>query len=62
MSDNILEIDTSALAQCTCILRDSGILWADFACANLGANQWWIFRVLDMAGIPRFHVKVPVND
>ena len=61
-TDNILEIDTSALAQQTCIPRDSGILWVDFARANPGANQWWIFRVLDKADIPLFHVKVPPDD
>ena len=51
MIENIFAIETSALAQCTCIPCDSGILLADFACA---VDHWWIFRVLDKAGLPLF--------
>ena len=52
MTDNILEIETSALAQCTYMPRDSGFLLTDFACAYPGANHRWIIRVLDNAGLP----------
>ena len=43
MLENIFAIETSALAQC--------ILLTDFAFA---VDHWWIFRVLDKAGLPLF--------
>ena len=62
MTDNIFEIETSALAQCTCMLLDSGILSTDFARACPSVHHRSIFRVLDKADLPLFIQKVPSDD
>ena len=54
MIDNVFEIGTAALAECTCMLHDSGILLTDFACACSRVNPEWIFLVLGRAGLPAF--------
>ena len=54
MTDNMFEIETSALAQCTRMPPDSGILLTDAACACPSVNHWWIFWVLDKASLPAF--------
>ena len=54
MTDNIFEVETTALTHVTCATRDSGILLKDFACANLSVNHSWIFHVLEKAELPRF--------
>ena len=54
MTDNILEVETNALAHFACVTRDSVILLTDFACAYLSVNHSWIFQVLEEAELPRF--------
>ena len=39
MSDDIFEVETTALAHVACVTRDSGILVTDFACASLGVSK-----------------------
>ena len=46
MTDNIFEIETTALAQ------ESGILLTDFAAAYPSVNHSWIFSVLENTGLP----------
>ena len=53
MTDNIFEVETTALAHVACATRDSGILMTDFACAYPW-RQPWIFHVLEKAELPVF--------
>ena len=48
MTDNIFEIETTALAQ------ESGILLTDFAGAYPSVNHSWIFHVLEKTELPEF--------
>ena len=54
VTDRIFEIETAALAQCTCMLEDSGKLLANVASAYPSVHQGWIFWVLAKAGLPAF--------
>ena len=54
MTDNIFEIETTALAHYACTLRDSVIQLTDFACAYPSVNHTCIFNVLEKAGLPVF--------
>ena len=54
MTDNIFEIETTALAHVACAPRESGILLTDFADACPSVNHSWIFRVLEQAELPEF--------
>ena len=54
MTDNIFEVETTALAHFACVTRDSGILLNDFACACPSVNHSWIFHLLEKAELPRF--------
>ena len=54
MTDNIFEMEATALAHFACATRDSGILLTDFACAYPSVNHSWIFHVLEKAELPRF--------
>ena len=47
MTDNILEIETTALAYVACSPQESGILLTDFAAAYPSVNHSWIFHVLE---------------
>ena len=47
MTDNIFEIETTALAHVACAPRLSGILLTDFAAAHPSVNHSWIFSVLE---------------
>ena len=42
MTDNIVEIETTALAHVACTAQESGILLTDFAAACPGVNHSWI--------------------
>ena len=42
-TDKIFEIDMSALAQCTCMPRDSGSFLTHYACAYPSVTHGWIF-------------------
>ena len=54
MTDNIFEIESTALAHVACAPRDSGILVTDFAAAYPSVNHSWIFSVLEHSGLPDF--------
>ena len=50
MTDNIFEIETTALAHVTCAPQESGVLLTDFAAAYPSVNHSWIFSVLENTG------------
>ena len=54
MTDNIFEIETTALAHVACAPQESGVLLTDFAAAYPSVNHSWIFSVLDNTGLPDF--------
>ena len=54
ITDNIFEMQTTALAHFACVTRDSGILLTDLPCAYPSVNHSWIFHVLEKAELPRF--------
>ena len=54
ITDNIFEIETTALAHVACAPQESGILLADFAAAYPGVNHSWILSVLDKTQLPSF--------
>ena len=54
MTDNILEIETTALAHVACAPQESGVLLTDFAAAYPSVNHSWIFQVLENTGLPDF--------
>ena len=54
MTDNIFEIETTALAYVARAPRESGILLKDFAAAYPGVNHSWIFHVLVKTELPEF--------
>ena len=54
MTDNIFEIETTALAHVACAPQDSGVLLTDFAAAYPSVNHSWIFSVLENTGLPDF--------
>ena len=54
ITDNIFEIETTALAHVACAPQDSGVLLTDFAAAYPSVNHSWIFSVLENTGLPDF--------
>ena len=54
MTDNIFEIETTALAHDACTMRDSVSQLTDFACAYPSVNHTCIFSLLEKAGLPVF--------
>ena len=54
MTDNIFEIETTALAHVACAPQDSGVLLTDFAAAYPSVNHSWIFSFLEHIGLPDF--------
>ena len=54
MTDNIFEIETTALAHVACAPQESGVLLTDFAAAYPSVNHSWIFSVLENTGLPDF--------
>ena len=54
MTDNIVEIESTALAHVACAPRDSCVLLTDFAASYPSVNHSWIFSVLDNTGLPDF--------
>ena len=54
MTDNIFEIETTALAHVACAPQESGILLTDFAAAYPSVNHSWIFSVLENTGLHAF--------
>ena len=47
MTDNIFEIETTALAHVPCSPQESVILLTDFAAAYPSVNHAWIFSVIE---------------
>ena len=54
MTDNIFEVEATALADVACSTSDSGIFLAFFACAYPSVNHSWIFHVFEKAELPEF--------
>ena len=54
MTDNIFEIETTALDHVACAPRVSRILLTDFAAAYPSVNHSWIFHVLEKTELPEF--------
>ena len=54
MTDNIFEIETTALAHVACAPQESGFLYTDFAAACPSVNHSWIFSVLENTELPGF--------
>ena len=53
-TDNIFEIETTALAHVVCAPQESGILLTDFVAAYSSVNHSWIFSVLERTELPEF--------
>ena len=54
MTDNIFEIETTALTHVACAPQESGILSTDSAAAHPSVNHSWIFSVLENTELPDF--------
>ena len=54
MTENIFEIETTALVHVACAPQESGILLTDFAAAYPSVNHSWIFSVLENTGLLGF--------
>ena len=54
MTDNIFEIETTALAHVACAPQESGILFTDFAAAHPSVNHSWILSVIEKTEMPDF--------
>ena len=54
MTDNIFEIETTALAHVACSPQESSVLLTDFVAAYPSVNHSWIFHVLEKAELPEF--------
>ena len=54
MTDNIFEIETTALAHVACAPQESGVLLTDFAAAHPSLSHSWIFSVLENTGLLDF--------
>ena len=59
MTDNIFEIETTALAHVACAPRASCILLTDFDAAYPSVNHSWIFHVLEKTELPEFMCRFP---
>ena len=54
MTDNIFEIETTALAHVACAPQESVILLKDFAAAYPSVNHAWILSVIEKTELPDF--------
>ena len=54
MTDNIFEIESTALAHVACAPQESGVLLTDSAAAYPSVNHSWIFSVIENTGLPAF--------
>ena len=52
MTDNIFEIETTALAHVACAPQESDVLLTDFAAAYPSVNHSWIYSVIENTGLP----------
>ena len=62
MTDNIFEIETTALAHVACAPRESSVPLTDLAAAYLCINHSWIFHVLDKTELPEFNLPFLAKD
>ena len=62
MTDNIFEVETTALAHVACATRESGILLTDFAAAYTSVNHSWIFQILEHGRATRVHLSNLAHD
>ena len=58
ITDNIFEIETTALAHVACAPQESGVFLTDFAAACPSVNHSWIFSVFENTGLPDFLCRV----
>ena len=54
MTDNILEIEITALTHVACAPQESCILLTDFAAAYPSVNHAWFLSVLEKSELPGF--------
>ena len=54
MTDNIFEIETTALAHVACAPPESDVLLTNFAAAYPSVNHSWIFSVIEITGLHAF--------
>ena len=54
MTDNIFEVETTAVAHVACSPQESGISLTEFAAAYPSVKHSWIFQVLEKAELPEF--------
>ena len=54
MTENIFEIETTALVHVACAPQESGVLLTYFAAAYPCVNHSWIFSVLEKTELPEF--------
>ena len=54
MTDNIFEIETTALAHVACAPQESGVLLTDFAAAYPSVKHSWILSVIEKTELPDF--------
>ena len=54
MTDNIFEIETTALAHVACAPQESGIQLTDVAAAYPSVNHAWILSVIEKTELPEF--------
>ena len=59
MTDNVFEIEPTALAHVAFDPREYGILLTDFAAAYPSVNHSWIFHVLAETELPEFICRFP---
>ena len=58
MTDNIFEIETTALAHVARAPQESGILLTNFAAAYPSVNHSWIFHVLEKTELLEFICRI----
>ena len=54
MTENIVEIETTALASVACVPQELGVFLTDFAAAYPSVNHSWIFPVIENTGLLGF--------
>ena len=54
MTENIFEIETTALVHVVCAPQKSGVFLTDVAAAHPSVSHSWVFSVLDNTWLPDF--------
>ena len=60
-TDNIFEIETTALVHVSCAPQESGIFLRDFAAAYPSVNHSWILSVLEKTELLEFICRFPAK-